>query len=237
MTMPPDNIPAHPVGHANPPIRVLIADDHQVVLLGISKSLEKHGDIDVVATVQMVSELMAALEASTYNVLLCDYSFCGSDQPDGLPMLQRIRKHYPDMKIILLTSHDDMTVVEHVMKLGVTGFLSKRSGDFSELPNIVRKAMQGERYIDPQTSQAMSAHFRASSTEKAGDGGNTGLSLHELEIVRFFTGGMTLSEIAQMTQHSLKTVIAGKQSAMQKLGARSDIELLSSFKLLTQNQH
>ncbi|MDY7577984.1 response regulator transcription factor [Herbaspirillum sp. RTI4] len=250
LTQPPPRVYANPLIHkaiimpdgkhadaqtgAQKNIRVLVADDHQVVLLGISKALETQPDIDVLAAAQTVSELMEALQQSEYDILVSDYSFGGRDQPDGLPMIKRIRLRYPDMKIILLTSHDDMMLVDHVVRLGVTGFLSKRSGDFTELPKIVRDVMQGQRYIDPQTSQAMVEYFLSISSNASGEATIARLSLREMDVVRLFAGGMTLTEIAQMTTRSLKTISTQKQSAMKKLGAKNDVELVAAFKLLRQ---
>jgi two-component system capsular synthesis response regulator RcsB len=175
--------------------------------------------------------LFDALQQVTYDVLITDYSFEGDSAPDGMHLLERLRRMYPMLKIVLLTAHDDIVVVRQAMRLGVLGFISKSSGAFSELPMVVRSIIAGEKYLDPTTSKVMLEYMLVNSP-----GSQTlmeaNLTKRELEVIRLFVSGKTVTEIAELTDRSLKTISTQKKKAMIKLGAHNDVELINAFNRL-----
>lgn len=136
------------------------------------------------------------------------------------------------MKIILLTAHDDIMIVQQALRLGVVGFLSKVSEEFSSLPTVIESILEGKIYLDPKTSEQMVRHMIANQTS-SGSSSSAGLSPREMEVLRLFGRGMTVTEIAQYTNRSLKTISTQKKNAMIKLGARNDVELLNAFRQLS----
>lgn len=212
--------------------RVVVADDHLVVVMGLSKVLESEPGVYLVATATSISKLMEVLQEAPCDVLVCDYSFDGDTEPDGLQLLERIRRLYPDVKIILLTAHDDIMIVQQALRLGVVGFLSKVSEEFSSLPTVIESILEGKIYLDPKTSEQMVRHMIANQTS-SGSSSSAGLSPREMEVLRLFGRGMTVTEIAQYTNRSLKTISTQKKNAMIKLGARNDVELLNAFRQLS----
>ncbi len=211
--------------------RVVVADDHLVVVIGITKVLESEPDVYCVATATSIAGLMQVLQEAPCDVLVCDYSFDGDPEPDGLQLLERIRRLYPDVKIILLTAHDDVMIVQQALRLGVVGFLSKVSEEFASLSTVIDSILAGKIYLDPKTSEQMVRHM---VVNQASDGSvsSAGLSPRETEVLRLFARGMTVTEIAQYTNRSLKTISSQKKNAMIKLGARNDVELLNAFRQL-----
>lgn len=211
--------------------RVVVADDHLVVVMGITKVLESEPDVYSVATATSISGLMQVLQEAPCDVLVCDYSFDGDTEPDGLQLLERIRRLYPGVKIILLTAHDDVMIVQQALRLGVVGFLSKVSDEFASLSSVIDSILAGKIYLDPKTSEQMVRHMVANQTSD-GSPSAAGLSPREMEVLRLFARGMTVTEIAQYTNRSLKTISTQKKSAMNKLGVRNDVELLNAFRQL-----
>ena len=221
---------AAPAAAGKPVINAIVADDHAVVLYGVSKVLEKEPDIRLVAAVGSIAELMTALERIPCDVLICDYQFEDDPHPDGLQLLARLHRLHPKLRVLLLTSHDDMMVVRHAMRAGVAGFLSKSGGEFNALPHAIRTVHDNQRYLGPPTIKAMVAYLLSSPGTV--EGGHAHLSCREMEVVRLFASGMTVTEIARHTNRSLKTISSQKKSAMKKLGAANDVELIEALRTL-----
>jgi two-component system capsular synthesis response regulator RcsB len=210
------------------PIKVVVADDHPVVIIGITDVLKREPNIQLLSAAPTIEELFETLRHTPCDVLITDYSFEGDSEPDGMYMLERVRRTYPMLKIVLLTAHDDIVVVRHALKLGVLGFISKSSDAFSDLSKVLHSVMAGERYLDPATSKALLEHMleNAPGTQALAE---VSLSKRELEVVRLFVSGKTVTEIAELTARSLKTVSTQKSRAMIKLGAHNDVELINAF--------
>ncbi len=215
-----------------PRVNIIVADDHPVVVLGISKMLDEINHLHLVAAATTIYELFESLAQVHCDILICDYSFEDDEEPDGLLLLERIRRLYPEIKIIVLTGHDDLVVVQRVMQIGVAGFLSKISMDFSVLHKVIQRVLSGEKYLDPGTSKMLIQHMIANdfTTQTLS---TTQLSARELEVVRMFARGMSVTDIALHTDRSVKTISTQKKKAMLKLGAENDIELVNAFNRLS----
>ncbi|VVE85985.1 response regulator transcription factor [Pandoraea sputorum] len=204
-------------------IRVIVADDHPVVGEGIGAVLSKHSHIKLQAVCVTIESLMGTLGTVECDVLICDYSFEQDSEPDGLHLLHRIRRKFPQLAVIVLTGHQDIaSLVRRVMNLGVAGFLRKSSDELSRLPTIVRNVHAGGKYLDPQTAGELLG------PDSSSDALNS-LSERELEVFRLVGRGMSVTEIAMRTNRSVKTVSSQKLKAMQKLGAKSDAELFRLY--------
>jgi two-component system capsular synthesis response regulator RcsB len=210
---------------------IIVADDHLVVILGLSKIFENQPTMHLVAAATSISELMQALDQLPCDVLVCDYAFENDSDPDGLQLIERIARLHPSVKIVLLTAHDDIVIVQQAMRLGVTGFVSKASGAFAMLPSVIETVMDGNTYLDPNIAQTLVEHV-LKNRAPTGTLAAVQLSARELEVMRLFADGMTVTEIAQYTKRSLKTISTQKKKAMMKLGAHNDIALVNAFNRL-----
>jgi two-component system, NarL family, captular synthesis response regulator RcsB len=214
-----------------PQTRLVVADDHPVVALGISKVLEGHPRIRLVKAATSISELIEILQNNACDVLICDYSFVDDCEPDGMQLLERIRRLYPDVRIVVLTANDSLAVVRRAMHLRVAGFVSKLSHDFAALPEVIERVMRGERYLDPHTSK-MVIQRMLDSEDNSRVQPSAQLTAREMEVMRLFASNMSVTDIAKHTNRSLKTISTQKNKAMIKLGARNDVELVNAFKQL-----
>lgn len=209
-------------------INVIVADDHPIVVMGVSRMICELKELHLSATATMISELFELLEKKPCDILLCDYSFENDSEPDGFLLLDRIRRLYPNIKIILLTAYDDLAIVQRAMKIGVSGFLSKASNDIATLSTVIDSVLNGERYIDPVTSKVLIQHM-VSNNSSSPMLSTAHLTARELEVVRMFARGMSVTDIAQHTDRSVKTISTQKKRAMMKLGAVNDVELINVF--------
>ena len=210
------------------PIKIVVADDHPVVVMGISKMIDELDDIRVVATATTISQLFECLSKVHCDILVCDYSFENDKEPDGLLLLDKVRRLYPEVKIILLTAHDDLVIVQRAVKAGVSGFLSKASNDMSLISSVIARVYSGEKYLDPLTSKAMLQHMMSGELSVP-TLLTSNLTARELEVVRMFSRGMSVTDIAHYTDRSIKTISTQKKQAMLKLGACNDVELVNAF--------
>ncbi|MDN7922654.1 response regulator transcription factor [Burkholderia gladioli] len=201
-------------------INVIVADDHPVVSAGVASILSAEMDINVAGVTSTISGLLLLLQQQPCDVLICDYSFNGDQQPDGVALFKRLKRSHRDVSIIVLTAHQDIAVlVSRVMSTGVEGFLRKSSQDFTRLPAIIRSVHAGQTFVDPAVAAEL---LEAGQTTQVSV---ESLSERELEVFRMLGRGMSVTEIAMHMNRSIKTISHQKMKAMHKLGARSDADL------------
>jgi two-component system, NarL family, captular synthesis response regulator RcsB len=191
-------------------MRVLIADDHPIVLMGVRHVLAERHDVSIVGEARDPAALLAALAAEPCDVVVTDFAMPGGSASDGLVMLGAIRAGFPATRIIVLTMLTNQALLQTIREAGAFAVLSKRGG-LEELPRTIALL------DDPSGGGARPG----ASGEPAPP-----LSPREVEVVRLCASGMTLTDIAQMHGRSIKTVSTHKHNAMTKLGLKSDAELV-----------
>lgn len=199
-------------------IKVLIADDHPIVLSGISQELVRDADMQMVGMARNSTELSRLLETTACDVIVTDYSMPGGEIGDGLPMLQILRRCYPATRIVVITMLDNPALVQSIRRVGVSVILSK-ADPLHHLVPAIRAAFSGLSYLPP--SQQPMADAGAADTFRPG----AKLSRRELEVLRKCAAGVSLVEIARQANRSSKTISAQKSMAMKKLGLTSGYEL------------
>jgi len=210
-------------------VRVTVADDHPVVTSGVCHLLGAIPNVDVVSEVHTVSDLLESLSRRACDVVICDYSFAGDPEPDGLRLLGRIHREYPDVKIIVLSVLTDHFLVHSTIQHGASAFLTKASEDLLRLEHVLNVVMRGGVYLDSQvTTSVMSSILNGLGHPTR----SILLSPRELEVVRLFEQGMGVGEIAQRMRRSRKTISTQKANAMRKLGVSNDIELVDAVRRL-----
>ncbi|MQR02508.1 response regulator transcription factor [Glaciimonas soli] len=197
-------------------IRVVIADDHPAFLLGVIQALAAAPTIELVGSAQDATSLIAVLKQTPCDVLITDYVMPKGEFSDGLAMLTYLGRHYPDLKIGVMTMMDNPVVLRTLLAQGVVCILSK-ADDPSCLIPAIHAAYSGGRYFSPIITRLM-------QTQEAPDSLPT-LSQSEAEVVRLFVSGMTVNAIAAQQHRSKQTVSGHKTNAMRKLGIKNDAEL------------
>ncbi|MFA9441636.1 response regulator [Uliginosibacterium sp. sgz301328] len=198
-------------------IRIIVADDHPVVRAGIVAVLKSAPDISVIGEADGVGALTALVAADPPDMIVTDYQMPDTDGNDGARMLRFLRQRYPRVPVIVLTMLTNPLVYRLILKLDARGLLVK-SGETTQLLEAVRVVRAGRRYISPAISAALEERSDAQL--------NADLSLRETEVIRLFAGGLTVNDIARQLERSKKTISHQKRSAMEKIGAQSDQELI-----------
>lgn len=187
-------------------LRVVVADDHPLMLTGITVRLSVESDIDVVATATNCAELLAAAAEHAPDVVLADVSM-----PDGsvLDILGALRDAAPDARVLLLSATDDPSAVSTALHRGAAGFLSKET-DSDTIATHVRDLAAGHTVLDARSAAAIAAQLREPEVEA--------LSARELEVLRLVAEGMSNPEIGKHLFVAASTVKTHLERAYAKLG-------------------
>jgi DNA-binding NarL/FixJ family response regulator len=202
--------------------RVLIVDDHTIVRDGISSLLALAGDIEVVGEAANGREGLEKVSKLLPDVVLMDISM---PIMGGLEAIHRIRKEFPETKILVLTQYDDKEHVFPAIQAGANGFISKMAAS-SELTSGVRAVAAGESYLSPAIAKLFVEDYqRVAPIEDKSDPYKE-LTDRERETLKLVVEGYKTRQIAEMLAITPKTVEAHKTSLMNKLGIHSNLELV-----------
>lgn len=220
------------------PIRVMLLDDHELLLLGVSHSLARQRGIEVIGAYTTSRNLLEGLRQIEADIVILDYSL-GPGEVDGINLIKVIRNRYPATRIIVLSSLHTPSTVALCLRCGVAGFVGKDLNARTLLTAIFT-VMEGEQYLDEAMRQALQCTtvtlHPLHATEDADEPiaalvSTASLTHREREVLRCCLDGLSVTAIGRKFSRSIKTISAQKQSAYRKLGLRSDNEL---FKLRTQ---
>ncbi|WP_420994763.1 response regulator [Cupriavidus sp. 30B13] len=198
-------------------IKVIVADDHPAVALGISYELQKIDAATLIATVGNSTELVNMLDTHPCDVLVTDYVMPGGKYGDGLALVSFLRRRYPALRLVIFTMVDNPGVIRAIMQQGVNCILSK-SDAMSHLLAAVHAAHVEGKYFSPSIKEMLEDEQPASQPRP--------LTPREAEVVRRFGSGQTINEIAAQLHRSKQTVSSQKSSAMRKLGIKRDADLI-----------
>jgi two-component system capsular synthesis response regulator RcsB len=201
-------------------IRVAVADDHPVILFGIAQALATSDGIKVIGQAHDSTGLVKLLENSRCDVLVTDLSMPGGRFGDGLPLLGYVRRHFPTLRIVVLTMLDNPGLLKRIQEVGVTSVVNK-GDELAHVARAVISVMRDTPYFSPSVQQAFD-DMGMSAEETAAQ---VSLSKREFEVVRLFVSGQTIKEIAELLNRSVKTISTQKTSAMRKLGIDRDSDL------------
>lgn len=199
-------------------IRLLITDDYALVREGLVQFLSMSPDIQVVAEASNCDELLEKLPAAAPDLLLLDMAMPGKC---GIEMVSHIKSRYPDLKMLVLSMHDDASIVLRAMKAGASGYISKNCSP-QDLLDAIRKVVATGKYLNPQ----MAEQLAYASAVQDQDDIELILSEREREILRMIVEGKRISEIAEQLFISDKTVSTHKSHLLRKLGLRNVAELV-----------
>ena len=197
--------------------RILLADDHTLVLEGFKKLLEEHAQ--VVGSVEDGRSLLDAAKRLRPDIVVLDISM---PKLNGLDAARRLRKIVPQARLIFVTVHADPDYVNQAFKAGASGYLLKRSAA-SELSQAIEAVKNGNYYVTSFIAKDL-VHSAISETEPNA-GGQDRLPVRQREILQLVAEGLTLKEIASTLGLSPKTVEYHKSKLMEQLGLHTTAEL------------
>lgn len=180
------------------PINIMIADDHSMVREGIKQILELDGDIVVNGEAGDGKQCISLLEEAQTDVLLLDINM---PNMNGLQVLQHIRETKKNIKVLVLTIHNEIEYLIRAMEIGVEGYVLKDS-DSVLLKKAIVCIYNGETFIQPELAPLLKVRMEE---KKSGDSSNL-LTRREIEVLKLLSEGLFNKEIAYMLDISEKTV-------------------------------
>jgi len=199
-------------------IKVAVVDDQQLFRQGMISLIREFREFQVVIEASNGVEFLEALKKRTPDVVLLDVEM---PEMDGAEVTEYLNKHFPDMRVIILTMHDDDELVYHLAQKGAYGFLLKDS-DIDTVAEAVNTVMEGRKYfkehINEMLLQGMSKRTRPQVLSGLGD---VVLSDREKEILRMICKEHTTREISEHLNISTKTVESHRERIYQKINVRN----------------
>ena len=206
-----------------PKIKVVLADDHPIVLMGVRDLIERDGCYEVVGQAQTPTELIEQLQRLQPDIVVTDYNMPGDETyGDGVKLIEYLIRHFAQVKILVLTMLTNNLILSRLYDLGVGGIILK-NGDLNEIPLALSALANGEKWHSKAGQGAPSVVERSDAVQAR----ISSLSVKEFEVLRRFASGMNVRDIAHSLNRSVKTVSSQKVSAMRKLDVENDHALLT----------
>lgn len=190
-------------------IRLILVDDHQIVLDGLKALLDDLDDFDCVATADNGQKALDLLKVFEVDVILMDI-----DMPvmNGIEATKRVKKDFPKTKVISLTQHSERGMVRQLLDCGSDGYLLKNIAQ-EELADAIRKVFAGEQAF----SEEVSEHLSGKAVEKNANGVDVELTEREIEILSLIADGLSSKQIGDHLFISPRTVDTHRTNLMNKL--------------------
>jgi DNA-binding NarL/FixJ family response regulator len=202
------------------PINLLIADDHQLIIDGLSKILETKKMISTIYTANNGKEAVDKSFAHDIDCVIMDINM---PVMNGLEATKLIKKEKPHIKIIVVSMLCDASIVNKMLKAGADAFINKDIGQ-DELLKAIEKVMNDEKYISPDISLKLFTHLNdrdVTDTEN-----EKHLTPREIEIIRHIAAGLTNTEIAAKLFLSTVTVDTHRKNMLAKLQLKNTATLV-----------
>ena len=197
------------------PIRIVMADDHEMVLHGVAAMLAHFADeVDVVATATNQSDALAAVTQQKPDVLLCDIRL-GKDS--GLDLGRQARTAVTDLKVVFLTVYEDEQYLYQALRAEASGYILKRV-DGPELVGHLQRVMEGEVVIDPTLAGRIAMSAARISAGEFWPGAHLGLTHRESEVLSLLVAHLSNKGIAGKLVVSEDTVKTHIRGLYRKLG-------------------
>jgi two-component system response regulator NreC len=200
--------------------RVLIADDHAIVRAGLRALLLEDAEFDLVGEAAGGYEAIELVEKKQPDVLVLDLSM---PDLDGISVTRSLKLRFPDLRILILTLHEDEALLKEAIKAGAAGYILKRAAE-SELLTAIQVILRGDLYVDPSMIRTLFSEPRQSPATPPTS--EEILTPREIEVLRLIVEGYTNRQIGEHLNISIRTVEGHRANISDKLGLHSRLELV-----------
>ena len=201
-------------------IEILIADDHGVLRAGLRALLGSEKEFEVVGEATTGNQVVPLATELRPDFVLLDLNMPG---PGGLEIARRLREEVADVRVLVLTVHEDEALVREAIDAGASGYIIKRAVE-SELIDAIRAVARGELYIHPSMTRALLREQGLRSQARPGE--IEPLTPREKDVMRLIVLGHTNRQAADELGLSVRTVETHRANLMGKLGLKSRVELV-----------
>jgi two-component system response regulator NreC len=201
-------------------VRILIADDHGIVRAGLRALLSGMPDLEIVGEASDGDETLRLAGELHPDIVLLDVSMPGIG---GIEVTRHLKQHLPETHVLILTVHEDRTLLREAIRAGASGYILKRAAE-AEMVAAIEAARRGELYVHPaMTRLLLQDHVPKRSPRR---GGPSAVSPRERDVLRLLARGYTNRQAAEELGLSVRTVEAHRANLMAKLGLRNRAELV-----------
>lgn len=203
---------------ASDPVRVVLVDDHEVVRSGIRFVLDAHDWVNVVGEASTGTEALRVIDEQAPDVVYMDITL---PDANGIDLAQRVLTAHPEMRIIILTLHQDEQYFRRALQIGVAGFVVKGAPS-EDLVRALQAVRDGGTFLDPPLASGLVSEFINSRTDAA----FKDLTAREHEVAGLLIEGLSNQEIALRLEIGTTTVQTHRSHIMEKLGLQNYGDLI-----------
>lgn len=201
-------------------IKILLADDHKLLIDGLLTLLEKQKDVEVVGVAKDGLEAVDLALKNKPDIILIDISM---PQLNGLDAARKILRDLPDTKIVILSMHADQRYIQEAIRIGARGYILKESAS-EEMFRAIQEVQKGELFFSRSVRDQV-LHEYVERIREDDKSSFSPLSVREREVLQLIAEGRTTKDIAQTLNVSVKTVESHRKQIMNKLNLHSIAEL------------
>lgn len=201
-------------------IRILIVDDHGVLRAGLRALLSAEPDLEVVGEAAAGDQGFSLAGDLQPDVVLLDISL-----PDlsGIEITRRLKERLPEVRVLILTFHEDESLLQEAIRAGAAGYIVKRAAE-SELIDAIRAVWRGDLYVHPIMTRALLKDLSLSPVSHKTPG--EALTPREIEVLRLIAQGYTNRQTAEALNISVRTVESHRGNLVDKLNLHSRVGLV-----------
>lgn len=196
-------------------VRIVLVDDHAILLDGVRNLLDKEDDISVVGVFQNGEQALQYLKNNEVDLLVTDFHMPGMD---GLSLVHTVRRIQPSARIIVLSMHDESHLVKEILKSGINGYVLKKD-THKELLKAIREVMDGHVYLSADINRILISNLQNPDEGKL-------LTEREREIVKLIAKEYSNKDIAEALFISERTVETHRKNIFKKTGTNSLVGLI-----------
>jgi DNA-binding NarL/FixJ family response regulator len=200
-------------------IRVLIADDHEIVRAGLRQILAEDSELAVHGEANDGQELLELCRREGGDVVLLDLNMPGRN---GLEILKQLRQEFPSLPVLILSIHPEDQYALRAIRAGASGYLTKETAS-SQLLKAIHKVYDGGRYISDALAERMAENLAGGGYQKP----HEALSDREYQVMILIASGKSVGRIASELFLSAKTISTYRHRILEKMGMENNSELTS----------
>ncbi len=196
--------------------RILIADDHAIVRTGLRTLLRAEPSMELVGEATGGYEALELVEKTRPDILLLDLSM---PDLDGISVTKETKRRVPDVRVMILTIHEDQAMLREALRAGASGYVLKQAAE-SELISAINVLMRGDMYVDPAMMRDLLKEA-VDQQVRPPNGAEEPLTPRETEVLKYLVRGYTSRQIGEELSISVRTVEGHRSNLSAKLGIQS----------------